>query len=52
MESSKYFNSHQYSALKAKDDTLPMVRKIPSRKVEGGPKRGMIKRTKMVTVRI
>ena len=25
MESSKYFNSRQYSTSKAKDDTLPMV---------------------------
>ena len=25
MESSKYFNLNQYSTLKAKDDTLPMV---------------------------
>ena len=32
MDSSKYFNSCQYSALKAKDDTLPTVREDTKRK--------------------
>ena len=32
MESSKYFNSCQYSASKAKDDTLPMVREDTKQK--------------------